>query len=97
MTQRPVAFFGQAGTAAPREGALDRPASGVGAEIGFPHPHPHRFLDPDAVALDLVLAENAVNGTVHKNDLDGPRQYVRVTAPSSHTPAPFRRVERGVS
>ena len=69
MTQRPVVFFGQASVhVEPRERALDNPAPGVDAEIGFPHQYMRRFLDPDTVALGQVLAENAVKGTVHEND-----------------------------
>ncbi len=78
MTQRPVVFFGQAPVhVEPRERALDNPAPGVDAEIGFPHQYVHRFLDPDAVAPGQVPAETAVKGTVHENDLDGPQQFVR--------------------
>ena len=79
MTQRPVVFFGQEAPVhvEPRECALDNPAPGVDAEIGFPHQYARRFLDPDAVALGQVLAENIVKGTVHENDLDGSQQFVR--------------------
>ena len=45
------------------------------AEIGFPHQYVHRFLNPDTVALGQVLAENAVKGTIHENDLDGSQQF----------------------
>ena len=78
MTQRPVVFFGQASVhVEPRERALDNPAPGVDAEIDFPHQYARRFLDPDAVALGQVLAENIVKGTVYETDLDSSQQFVR--------------------
>ena len=64
MTQHSVVFFGQAPVhVEPRERALDNSAPGVDAEIGFPHRYARWFLDPDAVALGQVLAENAVKGS----------------------------------
>ena len=50
------------------------------AEIGFPHQYARWFLDPDAVALGQVLAENSVKGTVHENALDSSQQFVAVTS-----------------
>ena len=78
MTKRPVVFFGQAPVhVESRKRALDNPAPGVDAETSFPHRYAHWFLDPDAVALGQLLAENTVKGTVHENDLDGSQQFVR--------------------
>ena len=78
MTQRRVVFFGQAPVhVEPRERALDNPAPSVDTESGFPHQYARWFLDPEAVALGQVLAENVVKGTVHENDLDGVQQFVR--------------------
>ena len=75
MAQGSVVFFRQAPVhVESREGALDNPAPGVDAEIGFPHQYVCRFPDPDAVALSQVPAENAVKGTVHEHDLNGPQQ-----------------------
>ena len=78
MTQRSVVFFGQVPVHVElRERALDNSAPGVDAETGFPHRYARWFLDPDAVALGQLLAENAVKGPVHENDLDGSQQFVR--------------------
>ena len=95
MTQCPVIFFGQAPIhVEPRERALDNPAPGVDAEIGFPHQYVCRFPDPDAVALGQVLAENTAKGTVHENDLDGSQQFVRGghLVPESNGSGPVHRV-----
>ena len=95
MTQRPVVFFGQAPVhIEPRERALDNPAPGVDAEIGFLYQYVPRFPDPDAVALGQVLAENAVKGTVHENDLDDSQQFVRggYLVPESNGSGPVHRV-----
>lgn len=72
-----VIFFGQAPVGAePGEGALDNPAPGVDAEIGFPPQHVRRFFDPDAVALGQMRAKDAVNRTVNEDHLHLAQQLV---------------------
>ncbi len=75
--QTSVVFFGQSAICAqPGKGALDNPAPGMNAEIGFFDQHMDWFLHSDAVAVGQVLAKNAVERTVDEHDLHLAQQVV---------------------